>query len=106
MKTDFSLKDARAAAKRGALLLDTHRPGWAEDVDVRTLDMGECRQCVLGQLYQDFFPGLGRLNLPAGHEPDLAAHFGLRAPWGVRETLTRCYDRLLTAWKEQIQERR
>jgi hypothetical protein len=37
--------------RKGADRLDKVKPGWANQVDVRTLDLGSFNGCVLGQLY-------------------------------------------------------
>ncbi|MGH9187598.1 MAG: hypothetical protein ACRD0U_17575, partial [Acidimicrobiales bacterium] len=34
-------------------LLDDLVPGWHNNIDTTTLDMGECESCVLGQLFTD-----------------------------------------------------
>jgi len=41
--------------KRGAALLDTYEPGWADRIDLNALDMDFADQCILGQLYGDYF---------------------------------------------------
>jgi uncharacterized Ntn-hydrolase superfamily protein len=44
-------------AKIGATLLDTLRPGWANEITVDRLLMSECGACVLGQLFGDYGTG-------------------------------------------------
>jgi hypothetical protein len=41
------------AVTRGAALLDREFPGWAERIDLPTLDLGDCYQCILGQLFEE-----------------------------------------------------
>lgn len=61
---------AQAAAK-GAALLDEEAPGWAERIDLPTLDLGSCWTCVLGQIFAGpnshpggpYFTGLHQLGL-------------------------------------------
>lgn len=36
---------------RGAKLLDSALPGWANKINVETLDLSGARMCILGQLY-------------------------------------------------------
>lgn len=36
---------------RGAALLDEKLPGWAERIDLATLELSSCYRCVLGQLF-------------------------------------------------------
>lgn len=42
---------ATQAAAKGAALLDEEIPGWADRIDLPTLDLGSCTRCVLGQLF-------------------------------------------------------
>jgi hypothetical protein len=42
-----------AAAK----LLDKAVPGWYDRINIPDLDLGECRKCILGQLYGHFDDG-------------------------------------------------
>lgn len=48
---------------RGTALLDARKPGWAFHIDLVTLDMTSCYQCVLGQLYGRYSEGLERLDI-------------------------------------------
>lgn len=43
---------------RGTRYLDRHCPGWANNIDLATLDMESGAQCVLGQCFGDFFRAL------------------------------------------------
>ena len=49
--------DLHARVERGATLLDERQPGWADQIDLGTLNMSSCWFCVLGQLYEDFGAG-------------------------------------------------
>jgi hypothetical protein len=60
-------------AKQGAALLDeVADPDWREQLDLATLNMQNCEECVLGQLYGDYGEGLAVVELS---EYD-AAEFG------------------------------
>ena len=48
-------EEARARVARGAAHLDQVRPGWFNRIDVGTLSLGSCWDCVIGQLF-----GVGR----------------------------------------------
>lgn len=48
-------------AKIGATILDVMRPGWADEVDPETLDLGDCEACVLGQLFGRYSIGAEKL---------------------------------------------
>lgn len=49
--------------QRGADYLDEMDPGWHRHVDAETLELGDGKQCVLGQLHGEFRLGLGRSHL-------------------------------------------
>lgn len=82
---------------RGAALLDERRPGWWEDVDVRTLDMGGCWSCVLGQVFGEYHDGTEWLGVPAD-------------TWSVQwlgfEGSEQDYDVLTILWRAAINRRR
>lgn len=40
--------------KAGAELLDERRPGWAKEINLATLNLEECDECIQGQLYGEF----------------------------------------------------
>jgi hypothetical protein len=60
MMTPF---DAEARVARGAALLDSHDPMWWKKINYRSLDIGSCIRCVLGQVYGTFEEGLEVLML-------------------------------------------
>ena len=41
-------------AQRGAALLDNIKPGWAQHINIASLDMNHPNDCVLGQLYGEY----------------------------------------------------
>lgn len=43
----------RTRVEAGAAWLDQHRPGWLDEIDLITLDVGDRDYCVMGQLYGD-----------------------------------------------------
>jgi hypothetical protein len=49
--------------QRGALLLDAEVPGWARRINEWELDLGQCDQCILGQLYGEYCTGRDALEL-------------------------------------------
>lgn len=42
-------------AQQGAAALDEVAPGWTEKIDLDALRMESCRNCVLGQVFGDFW---------------------------------------------------
>lgn len=106
--TEFEVR-----VRRGALHLDATVPGWADKVDVGTLDIGSCFDCIIGQLvgpyhllfFCDDVPedgsGLARLGLD--HVPS--------ASWREDHGFTVCGSRggfasLRAAWVAEILPRR
>ena len=45
-----TLTEAKRRVKRGAEYLDEVRPGWAHEIDIKTLEMANYSLCILGQL--------------------------------------------------------
>ncbi len=50
----FIPEDARLAVKKGIQWLDNNHPGWASRIDLNTLNMSECENCVIGQSVGDY----------------------------------------------------
>lgn len=48
--TWYEIQDERIAD--AAAVLDEHKPGWADKLDLDTLDLNSGRYCILGQLFQ------------------------------------------------------
>lgn len=86
--------DAVTRAARGAAMLDAESPGWAGRIDLKWLDMHDCRLCVLGQLHGGFGLGVAALGL----QGRLAEH-------GFRADLVVWWDDLLAAWLAEIEVR-
>lgn len=81
---------------RGATLLDEHEPGWELKIDLGTLALESCYQCVLGQLFGHFDEGVEELFLdkPMGS----SVGYGFCGPLDG-------YDRLNDEWTRVIKER-
>jgi hypothetical protein len=109
-----TLDDIPERVTRGVALLDEKQPGWEALINLGHLDIGECENCVLGQVYRDQGPGsltpfeAGAIDLIGEYEygfwnnaPALVLH-GFSA--GAGEDVT--FDVLTAEWKRVIQERR
>jgi len=77
---------------RGAALLDERRPGWAGEIG-RRIDLWDCDECVLGQLYEDFATGVATLDIVED-----IAEFGFYCAWKDRA-------RAAAAWTAEIRRR-
>ena len=96
------------AAAQGAVYLDTIRPMWFKEIDLKTLDLDDPSQCILGQCFDDFWDGL-RILVPeidgdVSSEHPFALTFGFNVPKS-RQTDGN-YERLGLAWKAEIRRRR
>jgi hypothetical protein len=87
-----STVDERVA--RGMALLDKRNPGWRTRINLRTLNVETCDNCVLGQVYGDYFLGIWKLRLPL-----LGFRFGFQTFMGG---MTRGYPQLNAAWKQAL----
>lgn len=58
----FRRTTALSEVQTMAEVLDRVRPGWANEVNTKTLDLENARNCVLGQVYGDYGFGLRRLD--------------------------------------------
>jgi hypothetical protein len=84
----------------GAAFLDEHEPGWWKRIDLPSLDLSDCEDCVLGQLLGCYEDGLTELGLDC--EQSIFLGFGES---GL--LIDECdYDELTTEWKRVITGRR
>ncbi len=96
--------DVRAG--RGADLLDDWIPGWYNRVNLDALDISDCDNCVLGQLYGNFSLALIKTGLAE------TILFGFATPFGglddltdvdeMGRVMTEAFMPLTQAWREQI----
>ena len=84
----------------GAAWLDTNRPGWVADIDLDLLDMADDRNCILGQLYGNFFKS--PLSPPDALSD--AADYGFYVEGSYNLDAT--YNALEDAWRALITARR
>ena len=48
---------------KGAAFLDEHKPGWWQQIDLGRLDLEDCTDCVLGQIFGYYDDGCRDLIL-------------------------------------------
>lgn len=87
--------------EKGAEFLDDIRPGWEDEIDIESLDMGYCRICILGQLYGTF--GKGVINAMPGKDgkPEEAVHYG----FDILNSYEENYSDLGFYWIQEIKQR-
>lgn len=93
------------AVEAGAALLDREQPGWAGRVDLVTLNLALCTECVLGQLFGDYHAARHRLS---GTNDSVTS-----IQWAIEHGFTLMpgepsvqWSRLRELWVEQIEARR
>lgn len=97
----MTIDEARARVAKGAALLDAQRPGWAQRIDIGTLDISKGCKCVLGQVFGGYSTGYVALfgpDMMAGVEGVHEYGFCGHAPSGD-------YRLLQDAWIEVICDR-
>ena len=80
----------RGYVKRGTEILEEHvGENWRDGIDLETLNIGSCSECVLGQLFgtYDYFTGFYNPENP--DELEVLAHI----PQSLREALIQYGDR-------------
>lgn len=106
----ITAKNARERVQRGAEYLDDLDPEWYRHVDSETLELGDGRHCILGQLHGEFRLGLGRshlINVSSAPRASLSpVVYGFKCVEGVpEEWQSRDYLLLNEAWKEAVRTR-
>ena len=91
--------DYAARAARGAAFLDGHVPGWAQRVDLDTLDMSNCRYCVLSQVAGNYRDAVQDFDIDSDLD---AVALGFLRVSGDGSS----WQRLAEAWAGEIRERR
>lgn len=93
--------DPKAAAARGAALLDERDPEWVAKMpeDLAELDVSKCTRCPLGYWAGDFDLGMRNLGIS---DP---AEYGFDRPWrpGCDDIPWRLFK---AAWQSEITVRR
>lgn len=74
-KNSLIIEGMSRAVVRGALRLDSVRPGWEDEINLDLLDMRHAERCILGQLYHAKTLGL---PLEPVEWPEILEHFGFR----------------------------
>jgi len=100
--------------QRGVEWLDQHVPDWANLIKLKTFDIGNSSQCVLGQIYQEemdpYGYALGKHDLEPIDEHTLGFNIydSLDLDLHEERPLTSSkeeWDALNNSWKQAIKER-
>lgn len=100
----------RERVQRGAEYLDNVDPEWHRRVDSETLELGDGRHCILGQLHGEFRLGLGRsdlITLSSAPRTSLSpVAYGFKCVENVPEAWQDYdYDLLNAAWRQAVRTR-
>lgn len=100
-----------ARVAKGAALLDGAVPGWYLRIDLTTLDLGSCGECVLGQLFEgDYDHGVFELREPMALNVPFEPFSRPEVEHGFLLPLARLnvegYDDLAAEWARVITARR
>lgn len=89
-------------AQRGANLLDRRRPGWHREIDRETLNQGDTRCCIGGQLYGSYSELKSALGL--SYEESVEHGFEIRdeSPETVHTSPTWEYQDLTAAMLREV----
>jgi hypothetical protein len=106
----ITAEQVRARVRRGAAYLDDVDPAWHRRIDPAALELGNGRQCILGQLHGEFRLGLGRSRLISMSSAPRASlspvAYGFTCVDGVPEAWqARDYDLLNEAWRDAVHTR-
>jgi hypothetical protein len=102
---DLATLDIQARVARGARLLDRVRPGWWQEINLKTLSLDDCWVCVLGQLYGGYKFGLSTLRREPETRNCYPEYFGFTVDnYGSRNEL-REFRSLTVAWRVEIARR-
>jgi hypothetical protein len=96
---DLATLDIPARVARGATLLDEIRPGWWREINDDELDMQWCQECILGQVFGNYFLAFSQLPIPRFNAP----MFGFDLP--VKVAVKGTWEELATAWRAEIARR-
>lgn len=101
-------------AREGAMFMDEHCPGWHNEVDPKTVNVGHANKCPLGQKYGDYTTGCRELHLSKPKRFQLGFHCPpcktLRelsnSADASLEKNKRAYKILTKYWRGEIRSRR
>jgi len=109
-RRQITAERVRERVRRGAAYLDDVDPGWHRHVDPALLELGNGRQCILGQLHGEFRLGLGRSHLITMSSAPRASFspvsYGFACVEDVPEAWQdRDYELLTEAWWHAVRTR-
>ena len=99
----LSMDEARARVVKGAALLDARIPGWHERVNIQTLNLAGCKNCIIGQVIGDYCDAV---DIDASlRKTDVRMAHGFTANSGTAFGQKETWRRLESAWVDAIAAR-
>jgi hypothetical protein len=103
-KYDWLADSLTARVELGIKYLNIRRPGWYNNVVLSSLDMGDTYDCVLGQLFGEFWTFLASVAWKERH----AAELGFSVTYDELTELYRgnwsVFGILTDIWRNKIEE--
>lgn len=90
--------------RKGVELLDAANPSWAEQVNLRELQLNDCTLCILGQVYGHYTSGKSVLNFNPSGNLDVDIAHGFTFGFSPYKNLEDWHD-LGETWKAAIRKR-
>jgi len=105
-----ALRTLQVRVKRGAEFLDTLIPGWAYRMKLNQLDLGDCQQCIIGQLYGQYWNHYTKVTGNSSKQDYRAEQLGINSDLssqnGAIHTANKGQFSILTRlWTHQIRKR-
>lgn len=105
--TDFINEDMYLAVKHGVAWMDENHPGWETKIDLGSLNMNDCFNCVIGQAVGDYYDVVRDYDSSYYNEHWAADHgFNIATDsWSEYEQARKEYAQLETIWSDVVRER-
>lgn len=101
------MNKTEAAVARGMALLDEQNTGWVDDIRVISLDLSNTEDCVLGQLYGNYYVGCRRLYSDEFTSKAIRDGFVISNWYRLWPPLMEAkYEELSMEWRHAISARR
>lgn len=84
-------------AEKGAATMDKRLPGWYQKIDRDRLNLENYYNCILGQCFKGYYPGMQALELNGDEETQLGFY--------LENAEKRHYPLLTACWTKLINER-
>ena len=106
MNSDFIPEHVRLAVKHGANWLDENYPDWVEKINLYDLDMGDCQNCMIGQVVGDYNDIVRGDYGPQGKTVEWAQEHGFEVnDFDDMDSIYSEYVQLETVWSEEVRNR-